>query len=111
MERTRWLMVFVLAVGTAFGLAGSAQAQDIILTFSDLGPEVEMPVPEDYQPPELVGTGITTTFTNFWTVYGGGLQDHTNFVDSEAESCYIWPFEAGVDGSIVFSRAVQVPSI
>ena len=85
-----------------------------ILTFSDLeeqgGDDV---VAVDYQPPELEGTGITTTWSNWWLfnddIAGEGLRDHTEIWDPGVVSIYVFTDDAG--GSIEFSSEVEVSSI
>jgi hypothetical protein len=109
-----YLALFVLAIGTAFCLAGSAKAQNIILTFSDLSNEGgEVEIAEDYQPSELAGTGITTTWTGLSLfnddIMAEGLRDHTETWDPGVPSVYVFTSDDG--GFIEFSSAVEVPSI
>jgi len=109
-----YLTSFMLAVGTVLGLANSAQAENIILTFSDLGDEGgEVEIAADYQPSELARTGITTTWTG-WSLFnddvmGEGLRDHTETWDPGFPSVYVYTSDDG--GSLEFSSAVEIPSI
>jgi hypothetical protein len=96
------------------GVLGVEPGQtEILITFSDLDQGGEVPVAEDYQPSELDGTGITTTWTD-WDqfnddIQGEGLRDHTVTWDPVVTSVYIYTGDVG--GSIEFSSAVEVPSI
>ncbi len=98
---------------TATTLPLSGQTE-ILLTFSDLeeqgGDDV---VAVDYQPPELEGTGITTTWTSWWLfndeIMGENLRDHTETWDPTSPTIYVFTDDGG--GSIEFSTAVEVSSI
>ena len=84
-------------------LGGSA-----VLTFSDLE-GAEAPVPEDYQPVELEGTGIQTTWTG-WSLFnddlvGEGLVDHSKSWNTDVESIYVFVGDNG--GSIEFTSAAE----
>ena len=113
-KKTNCMISLVFAVGMAFGWAGSAQAEDVVLTFSDL--EVQGnddAVAVDYQPPELAGTGITMTWTNWWLfnddIAGEGLRDHTESWDPAAASIYVFTDDDG--GSMAFNSPVEVSSM
>ncbi|MHC4206221.1 MAG: discoidin domain-containing protein, partial [Planctomycetota bacterium] len=95
------------------GLISAGPGRTEILTFSDLDEGGEIPVADDYQPPELEGTGITVTWTD-WDqfnddIQGEGLRDHTETWDPAVTSVYIYTGDVG--GTIEFSSAVEVPSI
>jgi hypothetical protein len=85
---------------------------EILITFSDLDQGGEVPVAEDYQPSELDGTGITTTWTGMQQfnddIAGEGLRDHTVTWDQAATSVYVYTEN---EGSIAFNTEVEVPSI
>jgi hypothetical protein len=85
---------------------------EILITFSDLDQAGEAPVPADYQPPELEGTGITTTWTGLEQfnddIAGEGLRDHTETWDPAVTSVYVYTEN---EGSIEFNSEVEVPSI
>ncbi|MHC4495064.1 MAG: LamG-like jellyroll fold domain-containing protein, partial [Planctomycetota bacterium] len=89
-----------------------ARQTEILITFSDLDQEGEVPVAEDYQPSELDGTGITTTWTGMQQfnddIAGEGLRDHTVTWDQAATSVYVYTEN---EGSIAFNTEVEVPSI
>ncbi len=95
---------------TTLPLAGQTE---ILITFSDLDQEGEATVAEDYQPPELEGTGITATWTGWTSFYddiaGADLRDHTEIWDPGASSVYVYTDAVG--GSIEFNSEVEVPSI
>ncbi len=85
---------------------------EILLTFSDLDQAGETAVAGDYQPPELEGTGITTTWTGLEQfnddITGEGLRDHTETWDPGVTSVYVYTEN---EGSIEFNSEVEVPSI
>jgi len=85
---------------------------EILITFSDLDQAGEVPVAEDYQPSELDGTGITTTWTGMQQfnddIAGEGLRDHTVTWDQAATSVYVYTEN---EGSIEFNTEVEVSSI
>jgi len=89
-----------------------ARQTEILVTFSDLDQVGEAPVARDYQPPELDGTGITTTWTGMQQfnddIAGEGLRDHTVTWDQAATSVYVYTEN---EGSIGFSTEVEVSSI
>jgi len=94
---------------TTVPLAGKTE---ILITFSDLDQAGEAPVAEDYQPSELDGTGITTTWTGMQQfnddIAGEGLRDHTVTWDQAATSVYVYTEN---EGSIGFNTEVEVSSI
>jgi len=94
---------------TTVPLAGKTE---ILITFSDLDQAGEISVAEDYQPPELDGTGIITTWTDMEQfnddITGEGLRDHTVTWDQAATSVYIYTEN---EGSVVFNTEVEVSSI
>ena len=85
---------------------------EILITFSDLDQAGEATVAEDYQPSELDGTGITTTWTGMQQfnddIAGEGLRDHTVTWDQAATSVYVYTEN---EGSIGFNTEVEVSSI
>jgi len=85
---------------------------EILITFSDLDQAGEAPVAEDYQPSELDGTGITSTWTGMQQfnddVAAEGLRDHTVTWDQAATSVYVYTEN---EGSIEFNTEVEVSSI
>jgi hypothetical protein len=85
---------------------------EILLTFSDLDQAGEVPVAADYQPSELDGTGITTTWTDMQQfnddIAGEGLRDHTVTWDQTAASVYVYTEN---EGSVAFNTEVEVSSI
>jgi hypothetical protein len=94
---------------TTLPLAGQTE---ILITFSDLDQAGETPVAEDYQPSELDGTGIITTWTGMQQfnddIAGEGLRDHTVTWDQAATSVYVYTEN---EGSIGFNTEVEVSSI
>jgi len=89
-----------------------ARQTEILITFSDLDQAGEAPVAGDYQPSELDGTGITTTWTGMQQfnddIAAEGLLDHTVTWDQAATSVYVYTENSG---SIEFNTEVEVSSI